>query len=55
MPFESEAQRKYLFMKHPKVAEEFAKHTPKDKDLPEHKKPLKKRVKDMKKKEVDKE
>lgn len=36
MPFESEAQRRFMFAKHPKIAEEFAKHTPKDADLPEH-------------------
>jgi hypothetical protein len=36
MPFKSNAQRKYLFAKKPKVAKEFAKHTPKGKELPEH-------------------
>jgi len=34
MPFKSEAQRKYLFAKKPKVAKEFAKKTPKGKQLP---------------------
>lgn len=34
MPFKSEAQRKYLFSKKPKVAKEFAKKTPKGKKLP---------------------
>lgn len=38
MPFKSEAQRKYLFANEPEVAEEFAKHTPKGKKLPESKK-----------------
>lgn len=52
MPFESKAQERYLFAKHPEIAKEFAAHTPEDKKLPNHKKPLKKRVKDMK---VDKE
>jgi len=36
MPFESEAQRKYLWMKYPKIAKEFAKETPKGIVLPEH-------------------
>jgi hypothetical protein len=35
MPFKSEAQRRYLFAKHPKVAKEFAAHTPKGAKLPE--------------------
>jgi hypothetical protein len=37
MPFESEAQRRYLWMKHPEVAKEFAAATPKGKQLPMHK------------------
>jgi hypothetical protein len=36
MPFRSEAQRRFLFAKHPSVAKEFAAHTPHGKDLPEH-------------------
>lgn len=36
MPFKSEAQRRYLFAKHPEVAQEFAAATPKGKKLPEH-------------------
>lgn len=36
MPFRSEAQRRYLFAKHPEVAKEFAAHTPKGAKLPEH-------------------
>ncbi len=36
MPFKSEAQRRYLFAKHPEVAKEFAAATPKGKKLPEH-------------------
>ena len=35
MPFKSQAQRKYLFAKHPEVAREFAEKTPKGKELPE--------------------
>lgn len=35
MPFRSEAQRRYLFAKHPEVAKEFAAATPKGKKLPE--------------------
>jgi len=38
MPFESEAQRRYLWMHEPKVAKEFAAATPKGKKLPYHKK-----------------
>jgi len=34
MPFESEAQRKYLWSQKPEVAKEFAKKTPKGKTLP---------------------
>lgn len=34
MPFKSEAQRKFLFAKHPKIAKKFAKITPKEKKLP---------------------
>ena len=38
MIFKSRAQQKYLFAKHPEVAEEFAEKTPESayKDLPEH-------------------
>lgn len=36
MPFKSEAQRRFLFAKHPDVAREFAAATPKGKELPEH-------------------
>jgi hypothetical protein len=36
VPFKSEAQRRYLWMKEPKVAKEFAKATPKSKKLPYH-------------------
>jgi len=35
MPFKSEAQRRLLFAKHPKVAKEFASKTPQGKKLPE--------------------
>lgn len=43
MPFQSKAQQRYLFMKHPDVAEKFAKETPKEayEKLPEHKGPPK--------------
>lgn len=34
MPFKSEAQRRFMFAKHPRIAKEFASHTPKGK-LPE--------------------
>lgn len=38
MPFKSRAQQKFLFAKHPEVAEEFAEKTPKStyKNMPEH-------------------
>lgn len=36
MPFKSEAQRRYMWMKHPEIAREFEKHTPKGKKLPKH-------------------
>lgn len=36
MPFKSEAQRRFLWMHHPKVAREFASKTPKGKRLPYH-------------------
>lgn len=35
MPFRSEAQRKFLFAKHPEVAREFAAATPKGKETAE--------------------
>ena len=34
MPFKSEAQRKYLYARHPEVAKEFEAHTPKGAKLP---------------------
>lgn len=43
MPFKSEAQRSYLFANEPKVAKEFAAHTPKGAKLPEHVKTRKKK------------
>ena len=36
MPFKSEAQRRYLWMKEPSVAKEFASATPKGTKLPYH-------------------
>ncbi len=36
MPFQSNAQRKYLWANHPEVAREFANATPKGAKLPEH-------------------
>lgn len=38
MPFESKAQARFLYAKHPAVAKEFASKTEDLKDLPEHKK-----------------
>lgn len=34
MPFKSEAQRKMMYAKHPKLAKEFEAKTPKGKKLP---------------------
>lgn len=35
MPFKSEAQRRFMYATHPKLAEEFEAATPKGKKLPE--------------------
>ncbi len=36
MPFESDAQRRFMFSQHPELAKEFEKATPKGAKLPEH-------------------
>lgn len=36
MPFKSQAQARYMFAKHPKIAKEFADKTTSIKALPEH-------------------
>lgn len=36
MPFQSKAQRGFMYSNHPKLAKEFEEETPKDKKLPEH-------------------
>lgn len=36
MPFESKAQRSYMYANHPALAKEFEKATPKDAKLPAH-------------------
>lgn len=36
MPFESQAQRRFMYAKHPKLAKEFEAATPKGAKLPEH-------------------
>ena len=36
MPFKSEAQRRYLWAKHPQIAERWAKEYPNQKSLPRH-------------------
>jgi len=38
MPFKSEAQRRYMFMKHPEIAEKWAHKYGTPKNLPYHKK-----------------
>jgi hypothetical protein len=45
MPFKSDAQRRYMYARLPKLAEKWSKETPKGKDLPEKVKPPKKRKK----------
>jgi len=34
MPFKSEAQRRFMYARHPKIAKKWEKHTPKGKKLP---------------------
>lgn len=48
MPFKSEAQRRFMHAKHPKIAKKWERHTPKGKKLP-------KKVKKKKKKKTSKE
>lgn len=36
MPFKSDAQRRFMYAKHPRIAARWSKETPKGKDLPEH-------------------
>ena len=36
MPFESDLQRKWMYIHHPKMAKRWSKHTPKGKKLPKH-------------------
>lgn len=36
MPFKSQAQRGFMFAKHPDIAKRFASETPKGKKLPYH-------------------
>lgn len=40
MPFESEAQRRFMYSQHPKLAKEFEAATPDNADLPERKKKM---------------
>jgi hypothetical protein len=47
MPFQSKAQARYMFAKHPKIAKEFAAATPSIKSLPEHKKQNEKAIKEL--------
>jgi hypothetical protein len=50
MPFKSSAQRAYMFIHLPKLAKEFAAHTPKGAKLPKHVEGAFKRAKRKKKK-----
>lgn len=36
MPFKSEAQRRFMYAKHPEIAKRFERKTSKKKKLPEH-------------------
>lgn len=45
MPFKSEAQRRWMFATHPKMAKKWQKHTPKGKKLPQHVKKKKRKRK----------
>jgi hypothetical protein len=45
MPFQSEAQRRYLFANEPEIAHRWAKEYPGQKHLPMHKKKQKKKGK----------
>lgn len=42
MPFESKAQRRWMFATHPDMAKTWAEHTPEGAKLPERVKPRKK-------------
>lgn len=50
MPFKSKAQQRYLFARHPEIADEFEEHTPKKsyKNLPEHVREPKSKMEHMK-------
>lgn len=48
MPFKSQAQRKFMYAKHPKLAKEFEAATPKGKKLPQHVKAKTKKSKSKK-------
>lgn len=37
MPFSSQAQRRFMYLKHPKLAKKWAAETKNMSDLPEHK------------------
>lgn len=39
MPFVSQAQRKWMYANHPKMAKRWEAHTPKGKKLPKHVEP----------------
>ena len=45
MPFKSQAQRRFMYAKHPEMAAEWESHTPKGAKLPQHVKKRKKRIK----------
>lgn len=45
MPFQSEAQRRFLFANHPDIAKRWAREYPGQHNLPYHKRDMKKAIK----------
>lgn len=41
MPFKSEAERRFMWLKHPDIAKRWSKEHPNQKNLPQHVKPKK--------------
>jgi len=50
MPFQSESQRRYLWMFHPFIAKKWANEYPNQKNLPKHKNESEKKKPETKKK-----
>lgn len=41
MPFKSKSQRAYMYIHHPEIAKKWSKEFPNQKNLPQHKNPVK--------------